>query len=155
MVSLVDSSDLKELMAQIGTKKLWDGKLELSSSRYFNSDFWVRRSYWFDLACHDRWIEFISILTLLKPCEFLSHSWVPSSQFLDCHILSLVVRQLKISIIPNQRILCFLQVINWFINFLNGCLELSWDKIVILHKSRFERIELILKIGNINISNFD
>lgn len=64
--------------------------------------------------------------------EFRRHNWIGAGQLLDRHILGLLVREAEVAVRTDQRILCFLEMIDGLINLGNRRPVMPRGKIVIL-----------------------
>ena len=83
----------------------------------------------FNLAC--RHADFGS-LGLLNIRKFRSHRWIATRQPLDRNVLRLVVSEAQVAVGAEQGLLGLLQVIDGFIDLLNGGLEAALSEVVVL-----------------------
>ena len=83
--------------------------------------------------------------------EFFRHRRVASRQLLHRHILRLVIGKAQIPISAEKSIFCFLQVIDRFIDFIDGRLKATGGEIVVSGKCRLERLKIVFEVGHINV----
>ena len=92
----------------------------------------------------------VCLSVVVQLVELGFHGGVPSREFFDCDVLSLVVGEAEVAVGAEEGVFGLLQVGDRLVDFVDRGLELFAGEVVVAGKPSFKGVQFLFKVGDVD-----